>query len=304
MPEEIDSLHEDRDQDNHDNHEYDYRLLIIEDNYDVATYIGSQLSDRYAVTYATNGADGLKVAIEEVPDLIITDLMMPEMDGLELCRQVRSNEIVNHIPIIIISARITEEDRIMGLKAGADTYLTKPFNSDELRTLVENLLERRRLLQKKYTQAWEGEELTTVYTSPEESQPSQQTETSIDLSEEIVLDRSETDLQFLTHVSQAVFDLLEEKEAATVVQLAASLGMSTSQLYRKMIAVAGYPPGTLIQGVKIRKAMELLKYDHSLSFTEISTLCGFDTYSSFLRAFKAVSKMTPSEYKEQIEPAS
>lgn len=307
LPEEIDSLHEDRDQDNQDNHEYDYRLLVIEDNYDVATYIGSQLSDKYAVTYATNGADGLHMAIEEVPDMIITDLMMPGMDGLELCRQVRSNEIVNHIPVIIISARITEEDRIMGIKAGADTYLTKPFNSDELRTQVENLLERRRLLQKKYTQAWEGEELTTVYTSPEESQLSQQTETTetnTDLSAEIALDRSETDLQFLTHVSQAVFDLLEKKEAATVLQLAASLGMSTSQLYRKMIAIAGYPPGTLIQGVKIRKAMELLKCDHSLSFSEISTLCGFDTYSSFLRAFKAVSKMTPSEYKEQIAPAS
>ena len=105
------------------------RLLVIEDNQDVAAYIGSLFSDRYAVAYSGNGKEGLEKALELVPDLIITDLMMPGMDGLEMCRQVRANEIINHIPIIVVTAKITEEERIKGLEVGADAYLVKPFNS-------------------------------------------------------------------------------------------------------------------------------------------------------------------------------
>lgn len=128
------------------------RILIIEDNSDVANYIGDQLSKTYAIFYAKNGKEGLEKAQELVPDVIITDLMMPEMDGLEVCRRVRANEIISHIPIIIITAKITETDRVKGLEAGADAYLAKPFNSEELLMRVEKLLEQRRLLRKKYAQ--------------------------------------------------------------------------------------------------------------------------------------------------------
>lgn len=123
-----------------------YKMLVIEDNRDIATYIGEVLSERYAVAYATNGEDGWQKAINLVPDLIITDLMMPGMDGLELCRRIRSNYVVNHIPIVIVTAKISDQERIKGFEAGADAYLAKPFNVDELRTVVERLLDRQRSL--------------------------------------------------------------------------------------------------------------------------------------------------------------
>ena len=101
-------------------------MLVIEDNKDVASYIGGQFDSRYAVVYAENGQVGLEKALELVPDLIVTDLMMPGLDGLEVCRQVRNSEIINHVPIIIITAKITEEARIKGIEAGADAYLANP----------------------------------------------------------------------------------------------------------------------------------------------------------------------------------
>lgn len=128
-----------------------YKMLVIEDNRDIATYIGEVLSERYAVAYATNGEDGWQKAINLVPDLIITDLMMPGMDGLELCRRIRSNDVVNHIPIVIVTAKISDQDRIKGFEAGADAYLAKPFNVDELRTVVERLLDSQRSLRSKFS---------------------------------------------------------------------------------------------------------------------------------------------------------
>ena len=129
----------------------DCRILVVEDNHDIADYIGSQLKDFYHVYYAFNGQTGMEKALEIVPDLIITDLMMPEMNGLELCRQVRDNDIINHVPIIIITAKASEEERIKGLQAGADAYMTKPFNTDELQTRVAKLLENRKLMREKFT---------------------------------------------------------------------------------------------------------------------------------------------------------
>ena len=116
-------------------------VLVIEDNKDVANYIGSQLSADYDVAYAVNGNDGLKKAISMIPDMIVSDLMMPEMDGLEMCSKIRANEEVNHIPVIMLTAKITEADKLKGLEAGVDAYLPKPFNADELRLRVAKLLE-------------------------------------------------------------------------------------------------------------------------------------------------------------------
>ena len=131
-------------------------VLIVEDNSDVAYYIGSQLKSRYNLFYARNGEEGLEKANELMPDLIISDLMMPGIDGYELSRAVRSSELLNHIPIVIITARSTEEDRIKGIEAGADAFLFKPFNSDELNVRVEKLLESRNALRNKYSQALEA----------------------------------------------------------------------------------------------------------------------------------------------------
>ena len=254
------------------------RLLIVEDHHDIAAYIGSQFAGRYAVCYADNGRDGLAKALELVPDIIVTDLMMPEMDGLELCRQVRSNEVTNHIPIIMVTAKITEEERIRGLEAGADAYLAKPFNAEELRTRVEKLLEIRRMLQAKFA-----------------GMVQEQKEPSLQENEKT----SETDLEFLTKVSNIVSHQLDCNEKVDVAFLASALCMSTRQFNRKINALVGYPPTTYIQRLKIKRSCRLMKKNSNLNMAEVAEQCGFDTYPNFVRTFKSVCGVPPTEYKRK-----
>lgn len=254
-------------------------LLIVEDNRDIAAYIGSQLANHYAISYAVNGLEGLEKAQELVPDLIITDLMMPEMDGLELCRQVRKNEIISHIPIIVVTAKISEEERIKGIEAGADAYLAKPFNSDELRTRVEKLLEGRRLLQEKFMQ--------TVIESKENR-------------EEEATQPDESDLRFLTKITDTVYLQLNRHKEVNVSLIASNMCMSSSQFYRKLVALTGYTPAAYIQRIKIKKAKILLDGDPNISFSEVADQCGFNNYSNFVRAFKNVCGITPTDYKKDV----
>lgn len=256
------------------------RLLVIEDNRDIAAYIGAQFADRYAVAYATNGMDGLEKAQELVPDLIITDLMMPGMDGLEVCRQVRANDIINHIPIIVVTAKITDEERIKGIEAGADAYLTKPFNPDELRTRVEKLLEGRRLLQEKYAQA-----------DTERKEDGEQETTQLSIA----------DLQFLSKVSNAVYMQFSRNKSVDVSLIASNLCMSYRQFHRKLVALTGCTPTAYIQRIKIKKAKTLLNNYPQISFSEVADRCGFSDYSNFVRAFKNIMGITPTEYRRQDE---
>ena len=254
------------------------RLLIIEDNHDIAAYIGSQFDSRYAISYADNGRNGLEKAQEQVPDIIITDLMMPGMDGLELCRQVRSNDITDHIPIIIVTAKITEEERIKGLEAGADAYLSKPFNADELHMRVEKLLEGRRLLQEKFA----GMQQERKEDALEESDKS-----------------NETDLRFLAKVSSLVNRQLDRNGKVDVTFLASAVCMSPRQFNRKINALVGYSPLAYIQRLKIKRSCNLLEKDSNISLAEVAYRCGFDAYPNFVRAFKNVCGITPTEYKKK-----
>lgn len=261
----------------------DCRLLIIEDNHDVAAYIGAQLgaSGRYALYYAVNGREGLEKALQLVPDLIITDLMMPGMDGLEVCRQVRANDIVNHVPIIVVTAKITEEERIEGLQAGADAYLAKPFNADELRTRVEKLLESRRLMREKFASIAKGG--CGREPKDEAGKP------------------CEADLRFLTKVADVVHTQLNHNRETSVAAVASMMCMSNSQFYRKMVAVTGYTPVAYIQRIRIRKAMKMMTDNPHTPLSEVADRCGFDVYPNFVRAFKNVCGTTPTEYRKRQE---
>ncbi|WP_420186594.1 response regulator [Bacteroides pyogenes] len=252
------------------------RLLIIEDNRDIAAYIGSQFAGRYAVSYAANGAEGLEKAQKLVPDLIITDLMMPGMDGLEVCRQVRGNEITDHIPIIVVTAKITEEERICGLEAGADAYLAKPFNAGELRTRVEKLLEGRRLLREKYAQ------IMVVHQDHEEKEAMQ---------------KNAAAMRFLAKVSDVIYLQLNRGKEIEVSQIASAMCMSDRQFYRKIHALTNSTPTVYIQRIKIKKAKSLLDGNSQMSFGEIADRCGFNDYSNFVRTFKNACGVTPTEYR-------
>lgn len=259
----------------------DCRLLIIEDNRDIAAYIGSQFAGSYAVSYAENGKDGLEKALELVPDLIITDLMMPGMDGLEVCRQVRANEIINHIPIIIVTAKITEEERIRGIEAGADAYLSKPFNADELRTRVEKLLEGRKLLQAKFA------------TLPAELKKTEEQEDNAP---------KDVDLRFLARLSSIVYMLLSSNKDVDVTNIASHMCMSSRQFYRKVNALTGYTPSAYILRLRIKRAKTLLANSPQLSLGEVADKCGFTDYSNFVRAFKNVCGVIPTDYRREHCP--
>ncbi len=258
------------------------RILVVEDNTDMAAYIGLQLSDLYPISYATNGQEGLEKAVELVPDLIITDLMMPYMGGLELCRQVRSNDIVNHIPIIVLTAKITEEERIKGFEAGADAYLSKPFNSDELRMRVAKLLEGRRMLREKFAQAISDAGESEV--------------------EKVSSLHRDADMRFLAKVSDMVCFLIDRQKDVDVSLVASKMCMSNSQFYRKLTALTGYTPIAYIQRIKIKKVQSLLDENKEIPFGEVAELCGFKDYSNFVRAFKNVYGITPTEYKRRASP--
>lgn len=249
------------------------RVLVIEDNSDIAAYIGSHLMDRYAVSYADNGVEGMKKAYDLVPDLIITDLMMPGMDGLEVCRELRGNEVTDHIPIIVVTARITEEERIRGLEAGADAYLAKPFNTDELRTRVEKLLERNHRLRDKFGGGSDG---------------------GTDKGSSL----TDAERRFLAKTVDLIYQLMD-KRCLDVNSLAEKLCMSPRQLHRKLVAITGDSPATYMLRVKMQRARHLLETKPGLTIEEIAERCGFDHAPNFYSAFKKLYGITQMDYRRE-----
>ena len=252
-------------------------ILVIEDNRDIAAYIGNLLASRYSVAYATNGEDGLQKAIDLVPDLIITDLMMPGMDGLELCRRVRADNVVNHIPIVIVTAKVSEQERIEGIEAGADAYLAKPFNVDELRSMVERLLDRQRALRSKY---------------------SDNADTANKETTEVKL--TDAERRFLAKTVDYIY-LLLDKQQLDVNSLADKLCMSSRQFHRKIVAITGSSPSSFMLKIKMKRARHLLETDQRMSIDEIALSCGFEHTSSFYHAFRKTYGITPKDVRRGVE---
>lgn len=252
-------------------------VLVIEDNRDIAAYIGNLLSCSYNVAYAANGEDGMQKAIDIVPDLIITDLMMPGMDGLELCRRVRANNVVSHIPIVIVTAKISEQERIAGIEAGADAYLAKPFNVDELRTVVERLLDRQRSLRSKFS-----ESIDTANNKEEE---------------EVKL--TDTERRFLAKTVDHIY-LLLDKQQLDVNTLSDKLCMSSRQFHRKIVALTGCSPASFMLKIKMKRARHLLETDSRMSIDEIASRCGFEHTSSFYHAFRKAYGVTPKDVRRGV----
>ena len=285
-------------------------LLVIEDNPDIAAYIGSHFNSDYAVYYAHNGKEGLDKALTLVPDIIITDLMMPVMDGLEVCRRIRANEVTDHIPVIVVTAKVSEEDRVKGLEAGADAYLTKPFSSEELTAIVDRLLDRNDCIRRRLTGSAQGSG-SQGSLGTQVAQDQNVTETPHGLQDEDneispadaelgLLDsgriRQDAEKVFLDKVEQQSRELLEKQDLSAGT-LADSLCVSPWQLRRKLLALKGMSPTAYIMDLRMRLAGDLLSTDSTLTIEEISIRCGFTHVTSFHHAFKKAFGMTPSEYR-------
>ena len=254
------------------------KILVVEDNADVAEYIGSQFENSFFVLFAQNGKVALDMARENAPKVIITDVMMPEMDGLSLCKAIRSDEKINHIPIIVVTAKITEDDKLALLQAGADAYITKPFNADELRMRVDKLLEQRRLLREKFSQMIAKEIVANI-------EPKGDSENS----------ETEENNLFIRRLVEEAIAMLDTYKDVNVSSLAEKMQLSTRQLHRRITAITGKTPVAFIQMIKVKKAQKILEENPQTPFKTVAIDSGFTDYSSFARVFKSVVGITPSE---------
>lgn len=248
-------------------------VLIIEDNQDVAEYIGMQLSDKYRICYAENGTVGLEKANEIMPDLVLTDLMMPGINGYEVCRRIRGSEVLNHIPIVIVSAKSTANDRVKGLVNGADAYLYKPFEPDELTAIVDNLIEQRKSLRQKFASSVKEGKVETGVLKPFEQ-------------------------EFLNKLNDLVYNKMKAGHVDSEI-LASGMCMSSSQLRRKVFAITGEKLSNFILQIRLSYAKKLLDTHADLPVGDVAARCGFEDAAYFSRIFKNMFQETPTQYRRR-----
>ncbi len=253
--------------DNDDNKDL---VLIVEDNRDIAKYISSSISDRYAIKYAENGDLGLNLAINTVPDIIISDVMMPVMNGYEMLEKLKKDIRTSHIPIVMLTSRVTKEDKLKGLKYGADAYLTKPFNVEELNVRLEQLILLRKNLQEKY------------------KDPDNWVKVKRNRSKNI-------EQEFLSKIKEKINDNIDNTSLNPEF-LAKLMQMSDTQLYRKLKALTDKSTAIFIRYVRIQKSKELLETT-DLNISEIAYDIGFNDPAYFSRIFKDEYGLSPSEVR-------
>ncbi len=246
-----------------------YKLLIVEDDKGIRKYLLEILREEYVILEAENGRIGLEMAMKEMPDCIISDLMMPEMDGLEMCRKIKTNEKICQIPVIILTAKTTMEDRIEGLQVGADSYIPKPFNVEHLKTRISKLIELRTLMTGKLRGKLEPEGQEEV--------------------------KSYDDI-FLKKLETIVRERIADSEL-TVETISREMGISRSHFQRKLKLLTTQNPSEYIKIARLRHAAWLLTAK-KLTISEVTYATGFSSLSHFSNSFKEFYGMSPTKYTE------
>jgi signal transduction histidine kinase/DNA-binding response OmpR family regulator/ligand-binding sensor domain-containing protein len=249
-------------------------ILIVEDNFDLLYYVKTILMNDYTILTALNGENGLEIAFEKTPDLIISDIMMPEMDGISFCRKIRDDIKTCHIPFIFLTAKAGLNNKLEGLASGADDYLTKPFSKEELLGRVKNILDQREKLKNFYL-----EKLV------KEKEPNK-TNNAI----------SALDQKFLEQLSKIVEDRFSDP-LFNVNDLERDMKMSHARFYRKIMAIIGINGNAYIRKVRINKSKDLLR-ENLYSISEIAYLCGFNESSYFSKVFKEETGMSPNDFRK------
>ncbi len=243
-------------------------LLIVEDNDEVKFYLQSIFKNQYKILTAPNGEQGINTAIEFVPDIIISDIMMPVKDGIALCNTLKTDERTSHIPIILLTAKVGEEHEIKGIKTGADDYITKPFNEDVLQLKVKKLVEGRALLRDRYSQE--------LILKPKD------------------ISVNSFDEQFLERVQTIFKDRLIES-SFSIDEFSKSVGMSRMQLHRKLKALTGFTTSEFIRSQRLKLAAQLLKKSE-INISQVGYSVGFNDHAYFSKCFKEIYNCTPTEY--------
>ncbi len=243
-------------------------VLLVEDNGDMRQYISEHLNDHYRIIEAADGQAGLDAALKEVPDLIITDLMMPKLDGTILCERLKHDERTSHIPIVMLTAKADQKNKIKGLKTGADDYLVKPFDQQELLARVDNLIKQRAQLRERF-----GRQIN--------QEPRRFTVSSID---EKFLEKMIEQIE--RNISNASFSVPELQE---------SLLMSKAQLHRKVKALTNYAPGEFIRNYRLKRAAQIIEQKGD-NITQVAYSVGFNSMSYFAKCFRELYGVRPSEF--------
>ncbi len=249
------------------------RIVIVEDDSEIRDYLASELSPDYDIVTAGDGRVGLSEVLKTLPDLVISDIMMPEMDGNELCSKVKGNPATNHIPVILLTAKSRDEDQLEGLEMGADAYVMKPFNMDILRRTIINLIHTHQMLRLKYGR-------------------NDQLEEQVD---EVKL--KSPDEQLLERVMKVINKNLNNSDLS-VDSIADEVGISRVHLHRKMKELTGQTPHDFIRNLRLKQAANLLA-SQNMNITEVMYACGFNNAASFSTIFKRFYGMSPREYMNE-----
>ncbi len=244
-------------------------MLIVEDNRDVRNYIISNFDGTYLIEIAQNGQEGFEKATDLIPEIIISDVMMPEMNGYQLCEKLKTDPKTSHIPIILLTAKAAEEDKLQGLETGADVYLAKPFNPKELQIRVRKLIEQRQKLREKFRQ--------NIQIGPQD------------------VSVTSTDQIFLEQAMKLTEQNIHNSDF-NVEGFASQMAMSRMQLHRKLKALTGQSTTEFIRSMRLKRAAQLLK-QKSGTISDIAYDVGFNNLSYFIRSFTKQFGISPSQYK-------
>ena len=250
------------------------RILVVEDEIEIKAYLKSELSDEYKVETCNNGKEAYDLILRDTPDLVISDVMMPEMDGLALCRKIKQNTNVNHVPIILLTAKSKPEDTLEGMETGADAYMVKPFNTELLKRTIANLIANRRLLRNKFSGAQQQEDKIEKITMKS--------------GDEILMGK----------IMKVVNEHLDDP-TLNVEMLASEVGLSRVHVHRKLKELTNLSTRDFIKNIRLQQAATLLAQDHKLTVSEIAYATGYTNLSHFSSSFREKYGMSPKEYMNQ-----
>ena len=251
------------------------RVVIVEDDEEIRGFLESELSNDYQVTTCADGREGLSEVLRTIPDLVISDVMMPEMDGNTMCSKIKANASTSHIPVILLTAKSRDEDQLEGLEMGADAYVMKPFNMDILRRTIVNLIHTHQMLRLKYGRNDQLEEQV----------------------EQIKM--KSPDEQLLDRVMKVINKNIGNSDLS-VDAIADEVGLSRVHLHRKMKELTGQTPHDFIRNIRLKQAANLLA-SHNMNITEVMYACGFNNAASFSTIFKKFYGMSPRDYMNETQ---
>lgn len=258
-------------------------ILVVEDNADIRDYIADSFTDLYEIKTAANGKEGLQIATDCIPDIIVSDIMMPVMNGVVMCQKLKADIRTSHIPVILLTAKDSITDKEEGYQAGADSYLTKPFSASLLQSRISNLLTQRRLLSERFA------------IRPEKPERQSMEEKRAIITESM----NKLDKEFLDKITNTITEGLAAAENIDITVLSNVMCMSSSTLYRKVKALTGMSTNEYIRKIKMQLAEKYL-LEGKYSISEIAFKVGINSNVYFRQCFKEEFGMSASDYLKQL----